>query len=265
MKTKPLILAVMLVVIVVIDVGAGIATLAGLGTGGQALALACTTLVLVLLVLAIKWSVLLTGARGQYLLEGIEKIGLTDIEFRDLEKRPVPPTGFYEKAKEEVFVSGVSLLRTFQNQIPVFEDLLSENISVRLLLLHPGSSAVQRITEIDKRDVAKEIVQTIGTLRKNDLLGNANLVIKFMDQLPPYTAVMIDGDIENPGEDHRTGRGQIRIQPFTAHGSKEHGVVFQLKEKRWHNRFTPSPFEYYANDLRKQWKDDARQDPELLS
>ena len=70
--------------------------------------------------------------RGLALGDAIERAGLIDIENRDDSQYELPPTKFYEQAKQEIFLTGPSLYRTFDKQSDFFKIVLDKKITSHL-------------------------------------------------------------------------------------------------------------------------------------
>ena len=87
-----------------------------------------------------------------------------------------------------------------------------------------------------------------------------------MQRMPPFQAVMIDGDISAPeGSTPQDLDGLIRVQPLSQYGTGHRGVVLQFR-KTIPNIDTPAGgFDYFAQDLRKQWRFHGKKYPELFA
>ena len=81
-----------------------------------------------------------------------------------------------------------------------------------------------------------------------------------MRNLPPYTAVLIDGDIDHISEIPFDTKAELRIQPSSIIENQHGGVIIHLLKT---DPRTKGVFEFYANDLRKVW-DKCEEHPELF-
>ncbi len=206
--------------------------------------------------------------RGVTLFEAIETLGLVDIENRDDIKAPLPPDQIYKIAKREIVMTGVSLYHTFTSQDG---KLLLEALAAKkwfyALLLDPNlpSDELERLKRREGQSIKHDIEVVIGVIETKRLDQYPTFQVRFLHQMPPFTAVMVDGDIAPIDETHpQDAEGQIRVQPGTAYGTQHNGPVFQFRKILGLGDID-SPFDYYAKDVRQQWKNGVTLDVVLKS
>ncbi len=206
--------------------------------------------------------VLVKNARGVTMLEALSSVGLVDIENRDDKQHALPPAEFLRVAKREIALSGISAYRTFDQNIEVIRQALEKGTKLFVLIMHPDSPNISIISEREKRDIRGDILQTIATIKIEGLAEHPGFQIRFLEKLPHFTAVMIDGDISPTGTVPQDRDGQIRVQPTTTHKSHHGGVILQFKKK---SGGPAGAFDYFADEFRHQWNDDGIAAPELIN
>ncbi len=199
--------------------------------------------------------VLVKNMRGVRILEAVKNIGLVDIENRNETSRSLPPEKIYEASKQEIAITGITALGTFKGHIRAIHRTLQSGKWLYVLLLDPRTSDATLVsTGNERQNVSMEIMQTIDIIKREELHKYPRFKIKFMGRLPPFTAVMIDGDITNI-ETPLDHEAQIRVQPVRLHSTHHSGIVLQLKKMPKTADHEVGPFDFFAEDLRKQWKD----------
>lgn len=196
--------------------------------------------------------------RGISLLEAIEGVGLVDIENRNETQQILPPGQFYEMAQKEIVITGISTYRTFEQNLDSLRAVLDAGKALRILILYPDIKLIEEqedLTNRERIDILNAIKGVLSIIRLEKLDQEPGFEIRFMRRLPPFTAVMIDGDVEPkekvPPQDTE---GQIRVQPGTLHGTQHKGVILQFKKKR---EKPEGAFDYFAGDVRAQWRKGA--------
>jgi transcriptional regulator with XRE-family HTH domain len=190
-------------------------------------------------------------SRGMTLLEAAENAGLEHIENRDNFQYVLPPEQFYEMAKCEIVITGVSAYRTFDQDIDLLHKMLKVGKRLRLLLLNPDSPDVEELSRREKLDIRASIETVINIIKLEELDQHPSFEIRFMQKLPPFTAVMIDGDVNPRGKVPQDADAQIRVQPATIYGVQHKGVILQFKKRR---EKPEGAFDYFAGDVREQWR-----------
>jgi hypothetical protein len=207
------------------------------------------------------------NTRGVTLREACQDCGLVDIENRDDHRHPLPPVEFYGKAQHEVAISGVSAYRTFDQHVSVLKSLMDSGLSIQVLLLDPTVAAddLTRLATREKIDVRGDIDHVITTIRHERLWEHPSFKIRFLPRLPPFTAVMIDGDLRHDASRTKAspqdGNGQIRVQPVSWGSTHHTGIIMQFRKKE---QQPLGVFDYFSADLRRQWRD-AAEHPEFWS
>ncbi len=194
--------------------------------------------------------------RGVTLLQAINSAGLVDIENRIDSHNPVAPSAFMASAKQEIAISGISLSLTFRLHLDLIQKMLRRGVKVRALLLHPDTA-----TTIGSTDRRADIAGVINVINSSGLVLHPGFAVRFRKSIPPFTAIMVDGDIEPTGEHPNDKLGQIRIQPSTAHSPLQSGTALRFRRTIG----SASSYDFFANDLRRQWQLDSISCPELLS
>lgn len=196
--------------------------------------------------------------RGITLSQALRDIGLVDMENRDDRQHLLPPEEFFAAATREIAITGISAYRTFDQDLDIIHEVLKKDRKIFVLILRPKCADVERFSRRERRDISSDIQGVISVIKREGLHKHPRFRIKFLESLPSFTAVMIDGDIDTPtGELPSNDEGQIRVQPVLVHHTQHSGLVIQLKKK---TRGTLGVFEYFAEDLRKQWRD-GKEDP----
>jgi hypothetical protein len=190
------------------------------------------------------------------LRRALELVGLVDVENRRKDKRNVPPTAFYARARREIAVSALSAKMTFEMQTPFILERLEEGIRVRILLLHPDSPDVDKLEVKVNQAIRADILTSIDFIKRY-FHRHDGFRVRFAGELAPFTAAMIDGDVDADRRTRRDAGGVIRIQPGVVHERPHHGLILQLVE------IPDGMFQYFADDLSAQWHA-AVEDPGLF-
>lgn len=190
--------------------------------------------------------------RGISLTEAITSAGLIDIENRSDIERALPPIQFYHLAQSEIVISAISAARTLDQHVAKLRVLLDKGLRLRMLLLDPRSYSANELSAIENRNIPEEIrLFGLDVIVREKLHIHPGFSIRLLRERPHFTAVMIDGDLESRGSSPSDEHGQIRIQPATMAKTQHAGIVIQLKKT---SATIPGPFDYFAEDLRNQWK-----------
>jgi len=206
-----------------------------------------------------------TTMRGISMNQAIENTGLVDIENRDNFNFELPPKPFYEIAKNEIFIIGLSLYMTFHKYADLIEETIARNIKMYVVLMHPKSEDLMKLTEKERRSIKNDIIATIDTIKLRRLHDYPEFRVKFIQKLPAFTGIMIDGDVSPASSSINDEFGQVRIQPHAPHVSVHKGVIFQLKKIIKSENKPAGPFDYFAHEFRETWKADAAFDKDLFT
>jgi len=203
-----------------------------------------------------------TLRKGKTLIDSIKETGLVDIENRDDESSNVPPSKFYNLAINEVFISGLTLERTFDLQINMLHKILDKNIRLFLLLLHPKAEIIPWLSKREKRDLESIINKNvIEVAQREKITEYPNFRMRLMKKFPSFSAIMLDGDIEKNEEQHLSNI-YFRIQPTTIYKSHHNGLVIQLEKLKE----TPnSIFDFIYDELCQQWNNSIKLETYLLN
>jgi len=208
---------------------------------------------IVLLLLIYRWrnrKQNMMSFRGFPIMDEINRCGLVDIEERNDTERELPPEKIFELPTREYFILSISAFRTFDKRMKDIIGLLERKIRVNVLLLNPKSEIVPLIRANEGNDIESEIKSTIAMIKSNGLYDKENFKVKFYDYMPPYLAVMVDGEIDPRGGVVEDSQGQIRIQPCYKYSSIHDGLIIHFKK----SKSEKSIFKYFSGDLRIQWK-----------
>lgn len=241
--------------------GSGASISAGWGWVGILLSIVLAVVILALCLISLR-PVMQRNDRGVTLLHAVNSVGMVDIENREDTAAPLPPHQFYERAMHEIVITGISAYRTFDQHLDVLKHCLRLGKKVFVLILRPDSPALAELSRLEKKDVAADIHEVLRVMKLAKLNEHAGFAVRFRETLPPFTGVMIDGDLVPTGEHARDENGQIRVQPVSPHRSQHRGIVLQLRKKQGPPVGT---FDFFADDLRSQWAKDAREDKGLFS
>ncbi|MDH6136708.1 hypothetical protein P3T37_006139 [Kitasatospora sp. MAA4] len=192
------------------------------------------------------------NARGVTLYDALAGAGIVDIELRTEAGAPtLPPTQFYNRAQREIAISCVSCHSTLVQHVDVIEDVLAAGREFYVLLLSPDSEELPRINQREAHSVRGDIQTVIDTVKIHGLHKRPGFSMRFAPRLPPFTAVMIDGDLSPTGDRPADAGAEIRVQPGVVHGTQHQGPVLQLVKSK------KGAFDYFAADFRKQWESAA--------
>jgi hypothetical protein len=198
-----------------------------------------------------------TTMRGIRLADAVKTAGLVDIESRDNEEHSLPPIEFMNAANREIAFSTISGANTFHHRLPNVIDILAKGVKIHLLILHPDSPDLIRLSDVHSRDLRSDVLQVVESIKRNSLHRNG-LTVRFRDNLPPFLSVMIDGDINPIGGAPVDIDGQVRVQPVTMHRVLHAGAVIHFAKQ------SVGIFDFFAEDLREQWRIDGRELSEFL-
>jgi len=207
--------------------------------------------------------------RSVTLRQAVTRVGLMDIENREeTHVLQLPPEKFYIKATREIVMTGVSLYRTFEEQlmIDIFSEALGKEEKLYFIILHPNAPDVKRWGKLVNSDIKHDIDAVIRIIKKHKFHKDPNFQIKFMQRMPPFQAVMLDGDISAPeGSMPQDIDGQIRVQPLSQYATTHRGIVLQFRKIIPDTGEPQGAFDYFAQDLRKQWRFHGKGYPELFT
>lgn len=154
----------------------------------------------------------------------------------------------YLNSKKEIVITGPNLDNTFQFYLQLIKNKLNENINVYIIILNPNSAELPRMVEMSKRRMDLEIQQTIGIIKLNKLTENKSFHIRFFDKVPKFTAIMIDGNLE----DDKENAGIMRVEPRFDYDTHQKSKGPSLVLTKIPNKETV--FDAFAYDLKKQWE-----------
>ena len=128
---------------------------------------------------------------------------------------------------------------------------MREGIKLKVVLLDPGKSIDNLFKKREDKEISPEIEKTLVIAKSLGFFEEKGFEIRFVNYLPPYTGIMIDGDVENTGVRPRDDKGELRVQPGSVYDSQHEGVIIQLYNTK---RSPESVFKFFSNDLRKIWR-----------
>lgn len=239
------------ITIAFIGIMGSLASLLTLGVLGLVISITLALLVAGVCYLILR-PVLIKNMRSVTILRAVNTVGIVDFENRDDLKHALPPSKIYEVAKREIVITGISAHRTFDQHISLIHQALAAGKKLYVMILDFDSPDVEVSSKREKKNMRSEILQTITIIKKEGLNQHTGFQIRFMQTLPPFTAVMIDGDISPTGKP-LDEEGQIRIQPNTLHSTQHGGIILHFKKTII--SYPVGAFNYFAEDLRKQWQD----------
>lgn len=203
------------------------------------------------------WPLLRRNTRGIRLIDAITTQGLEDIERRGAGRNDLPPVDYFQQAQTEIAIMGTSLYGTIERHLRELKIALSRGIKIRLMLLDPMCQSVQeRSTRVD---LARQIELTLDMIVRERLTANRGLAIRFMNALPPFLGILVDGDIDPSGDRPLDKHGWIRVQVNLVTMSAHDGIVLQFRR----TNDETGAFTLFAQDLRRCWHF-AKEKPELL-
>lgn len=187
------------------------------------------------------------GAESQ-IVEGARTVGLIATENRGT-KTPLPPEEFLRQAKSEILITGATAHRTFDVAKPVLIEALKKGKKIYVIILAPNSKGAKNLSPVESMTIKDRIEQVLEIIDTESAFKTPAFQIRFFEELPPFTAVMIDGDVAQTGTEPDDSAGIVRVQPRTAFGIQSEGVILQFAQTD--NDF--DGFKNYSKDLRAQW------------
>lgn len=147
---------------------------------------------------ALAVSALGTNLRGNPIIQGIVEAGLTDIENRSIDRNQLPPNAIYQSVREEVLISGLTLKYTIDMQQEHIESLLNSGKKVLLLMLDPESTHARSAENLhaSRVELVDEANSVVRSIRRRRYLDRSNFGLRFFEEIPPFTGVLIDGNVE---------------------------------------------------------------------
>ncbi len=201
---------------------------------------------------------ILQGCRDLTITEAAQRVGLVDVEDRQNDRNVLPPTEFYVLAKREIAISGVSAFRTFDQHFHILQRALDDGKRVYVLIIAPDAPVVPLLAELHKLDIQSQIEDVINRIIRANLAIHPNFRIRFLKEVPTFTANMIDGDLKPDSSVPDDTEGQIRVQPATKHQTQHRGMVYQFAKVSG-----GGGFDLFAADFRDQWAKDGTDRPDL--
>lgn len=202
--------------------------------------------------------------RGRTVLESVAETGIKDIELWNLSKNSLPPESFFKAAREEIVISAATGYATLHAYGKLLGSISATGKRIYFLLLHPSLAApdlelYSLRDDQHNKDMLSESQHTLDLVRAERY--DTAFRFRFRTRLPPFTAVMIDGDLEHVNQP-ADSRGQLRMHPCSNYsfGSQGGLIIHLAKDPRRHGAF-----DYYAADLRMQWRQEGRKDPALFA
>jgi hypothetical protein len=175
-------------------------------------------------------------------------VGLRSIEDRNNASRAVPPEVLFRNAEHEVFISGISCYRTFDQQKAPIDEIVARGVQVNVLIMDPDSEDVARLSQALNKPIANDI-KTVLEIIHADPKFNGMLHVRLMPRLPPYSAIMVDGNIGSKAVPFP--KSILRVQQYLSQNDEHSAIILEF-----HN--DPSArlngLEFFASDLRKQWE-----------
>ncbi len=216
-----------------------------------AIGIAALIVLLGALLLPILWPVLRSNLRKVPLVTAIRHIGMVDIESRNEGDRHLPPEAVYTlPALRELVISGITSASSFRNHMSLIKRLLEDKADVYFLICSEQTVGLDKISEIERRNVAAEIQEVRDVITMEKLLFDQHFQIKCFSCLPTFTAVMINGDIAPRRTQPQDSRGTIRVQPRRMESTHHDGIVLEFKN----TSNARDGFSLFSADLREQWR-----------
>ena len=190
--------------------------------------------------------------RGVSILQSIKDAGLMDIENRSIEQNQLPPKSIYKSVSREILLTGITLKYTLDMHQELLESILDASKKVFLLMLNPNSRAASAAesSHVGRAiDLVQEGKSVVRTIQKLGYLKHPNFQLRFVEEIPPFTGVLVDGNLEM-SVDSSDSNGIVRVQPRPAFGIQHKGVVMVFRKV---SGLDSSAFDFFASDLRNQW------------
>lgn len=203
---------------------------------------------LLVFVLGYALSQYLFKLRYSELPQGAVSVGLRSIEDRNNAVRAVPPEVLFRSAKREVFMSGVSCYRSFDQQKQPIDEIVANGIELYVLIMDPNSEEVARLSSDYNKPIASDIRTVIAIIKEDEVFRRGKVHLRLMSHVPPFSAVMIDGNVESatsPSLDPR-----IRVQPYLTRNLDRSALILEFGNNP---SASLNGFEFFATDIRRQW------------
>jgi hypothetical protein len=139
--------------------------------------------------------------------------GLTALENREDPSTSAPPEKVFDLPEKEIVITGLSCYRTFDIHLDKIKRLLGRNINVYIMIVDPDSEDMPNITKRQGVDIRNDIMQTINRIKAYGLAQSPRFHIRYFQRMPPFTGVLIGGDILAHDRVADDSSGSIRIQP----------------------------------------------------
>jgi hypothetical protein len=188
---------------------------------------------------------------GELFIQTISDAGLVSIEDRGTVQ--TPPDAFLSLGRRELLITGVTAQDTFSQCSDTIHEALKKRVRVYVVILHPKSPDIERLREHELVDLQGAISQVRARI-KEEFEDHPLFQIRYFTRMPPFTAVMIDGDVTIPNKIPVDENGQIRLQPAAGYLTQHSGVILQFQSMRRSKRSGSTPFDFFAEDLRNQWR-----------
>lgn len=176
--------------------------------------------------------------------------GLTALENREDPTTSAPPERVFDLPEKEIVITGLSCYRTFDVHLDKVKQLLSRNINVYIMIVDPDSEDMPNITKRQGVNIRNDIMQTINKIKAHSLAQSPLFHIRYFQRMPPFTGILIDGDILAHDRVADDMRGSLRIQPATEFTPHQKGLIFSFVKTAGKKL---GGFDLYAKDLRSQW------------
>ena len=213
------------------------------------------------------WQIVRKNEWGVRLADSIAACGLIHMENRypDAPNSQLPDHAVYSRAQRQVALVGIALNRVVTEHTATLLGLLDRGVDIRLMVLHPSGEAIKeysrpRDKRMERVDSAKHVQLTVQAVRDKGLHRRPNFQLRFLADLPSFTGLLVDGDIEPAGALPDDGHGVASVQPIGEFFHDRCGTVFSFR-KRPGEKYCP--YEYFAGDFRDLWAT-ARTDEKLL-
>lgn len=203
------------------------------------------------LLLRFLWPVLRDNPRQVSLVTAIRRVGMIDVESRNEGDRHLPPEAIYMlPGLRELVISGISAASSFRNHMGLIRHLLEDKADIYFLVCSERTEGLNRISEIERRNVVAEIQEVRDVIVKERLLSDEHFHIRVFSHLPTFTAVMIDGDIVPRQKLPQDSKGVVRVQPRRMESTHHEGIVLEFEN----TGNVLDGFSLFAADLREQWR-----------
>ncbi len=183
-------------------------------------------------------------------------IGLVGVEHRGDPGR-VHAADLYEQAEKEILIYATTGHASIVLNLPTLWRKLGQGVKVKVAIVDPDAAEItSTYTSIVAEDAKRRVKAVIRHITEQGLLKEHNkFELRFLREAVPFSAIMVDGDVEAVRGSPADEKGIIRMEPLSLYSERtEDSLFFTFKKVDG----LAGGFSYYARDIRMRWRDARR-------